>query len=319
MAKPLIQLLINGEEFLALRHLARVEKQLIDPSLKDFNYQRLSARDVSGAQLVDLLKTLPMMADTRLVVLTDLESFKKQDLEVLGKYFDAPCDTTHFIMMATKIDKRTSFYKNFIKAGEVFEFKPLYANQIPQFISKECQTMGLGIGPGCAERLSDVVGTNLMSILSELEKLSLYVWPDKKISLKHVNELVSAGVIENIFKITDYISQKNIYEAQVLYTKMREQGEPVIRTMALVISHFRKLLLIKACLQKQMGQHQLSSQLGINPYFLKTYLAQSRQFEMNGLKKIYEKAMTTSYQLRTVNLSAHTLFEGFLQEVCVGM
>jgi DNA polymerase III subunit delta len=318
MTTPVIQLLINNEEFLLLRHLRRLENDLIDEATKDFNYAKVSAHDLCGAHLVDQFNTLPMMSETRLLIVTDVSSYRKQDLDVLTAYFENPVSTTHIILIADKIDKRTSFYKKIKKTGEIFEFKPLYPNQVPAFILKEAGSMGLKLAPGCAEYLSDAVGTNLMTVVGELEKLAIFVLPEKNVTLAQLNALVSVGLVDNVFKITSLIAGKKYHELHNLYMRMKEQGEPVIRLMALIISHFRKLLLLKEAQKKGVGQNELPHLLGVNPYFMKDYLSQARLFALSDLKTIYESLMTTSYQLRTVNISSHTLFESFLQKVCVG-
>ncbi|MBU0505236.1 DNA polymerase III subunit delta [bacterium] len=318
MTTPVIQLLINNEEFLMLRHLHRLEKSLIDEATKDFNFAKVSAQDLCGAHLVDQFNTLPMMAETRLLIVTDVSVYRKQDLDVLTTYFENPVPTTNIILITDKVDKRTGFYKKIKKCGEIFEFKTLYSNQVPAFIINEAGSMGLKLAPGCAEHLSSVVGTNLMTVVSELEKLTLYVWPEKTVTLKQLNELVSLGLVENIFTISSLIAGKKYYELRNLYMRMKEQGEPVLRLMALIINHFRKLILLKEAQKQGVNQNELPHLLGVNPYFMKDYLTQARLFALSDLKNIYENLMTTSYQLRTINISSNTLFESFLQKVCVG-
>lgn len=315
MTTPVIQLLLNGEEFLLQRHLKRLFKKLIDPATRDFNFERVSARDRTGEQLVGAFQTLPMMADSRTVVVDDFETFKKDDLEALSSYFQNPNPQTHVILIADKIDKRTGFYKKFAKVGEVIEFKAPYANKVPAFIQQEAQTMGLLLEPGCADVLAEAVGTNLMSLVGELEKLKLYVHPGKNVTRKQVSDLVSTGLVSNVFAITNLIGQKRYHEVHKIYVRMKEQGEPVIRIVALVINHFRKLMLTKSF---RGGEKELASLLGVHPFFVKDYSSQAQKFSEEGLKGIYKGLMELSVGLRSVGASSETLFQGFLQGVCVG-
>ena len=101
-----------------------------------------------------------------------------------------------------------------------------------------------------------------------------------------------------------------------LFHRFHEQGEPVVRTVSLIISHFRKLLLLKEA-QTQKTSEPLEKILGVHPFFVKDYLSQAKAFTQNDLRKIFTNLMSLSENMRSSNMSQETLFENFLQNVCV--
>lgn len=324
MKSPVIQLIVNNEDFLTRRHLDKIIQRLVDPETRDFNFDHLSARDISVDQFIAILKTLPMMSPSRLVVIKDFDVYLKSSdktktntkTEALINYFKDPNPQTHVIMVAEKADKRTSFIKQFSKTGEIREFKPLYSNQIPQFIDQEAKELGLTLEPGCAEFMAETIGTNLMSVISELSKLGLFVLPEKKIFRQHVKDLVTSGLVENVFMITNLIGQKKYAEVFKLYSRMKEQGEPIIKLIALIINHFRKLLKTRAVMQSSQRQDagQLAQQLGVHRFFVKDYVNQAKRFSTYDLNRVYQKLMGLSVGIRSNGPSPETLFESFLQE-----
>lgn len=319
MSSPVIQLLISGEDFLCRRHLDAQLKKLVDPSMKDFNFERLSAREVKAEWIINSLNTAPMMAEHRVIVVDDLEALSKEDQEKLAGYFQNPNPQTHLFLVGEKVDKRTAFFKALEKTADVVEFKPIYENQLPRFVMEEARRLSLTIDASAATLLASLVGRDLGSLVSELEKLALFVHPEKTIRERHVIDLVSAGLVDNIFQITNLIGSKKYAAAHALMTRMQEQGEAVVKVVALVINHFRKLLLAKSHLEKNPGDSQALPQiLGVPSFFVKDYTGQIRLFSDDELKRIYQRLMDVSVQIRSTGASAETCFDAFLQRVCLG-
>lgn len=313
MTKPVLQLLIRGDDFLFQRHFSRLIQDIVDPDLKDFNFDRCSASQMSAEKLISLFETQPWLGSCRTVVVDDIEQYKKEDWDRLTGYIKDPNPSTNLILIGAQIDKRTTFYKTFIQNGELYEFRPPYDNQIPAFLCDEAKRMGLKLEAGGAELLIEVAGTNLMSLVNELEKLKIYIHPKLHVTKGHISELVSSGVLKNIFEITNLIGQRRYFQARTLYLKMLEQGEPVIKIIALIVGHFRRLMFIK----DSAANTQLASLIGVPPFFVKEYERQSSRFTKENLIDIYQKLMMLSVQIRSVGPTDATLFETFLQQVCL--
>lgn len=313
MSGALCQILVKEDEFLFNRHYKKILEKVIDKDSKDFNFDLVSAREISTEKLLTILQTQPWMSPFRTVVLEDIESFNKSDWEALLSYVQNPSPTTHFILIGTKIDKRIAFFKAFVKIGGIFEFKTPYDNQIPGLIKNEAREMGLRLEEGCAELLVEIAGTNLLSLITELEKLETYIHPGKTVTKKHVADLVCAGILSNVFLISKLLAEKRYFETAEIYSKLEQQGEVVQRLVPILVAHFRKLLLLKSSGDRMNS----ASLLGVPPYFLKEYEEQARGFTGDHLKKIYKKLMRLSIDLRSLPVSGSTLFGSFIQDTCL--
>lgn len=315
MAKIIKQLLICGEDYLLERHLKRVLSQIVDSATRDFNFEKYSAKDVSISQSLEKIKTFPMMADSRVVVIENFDHYKAEDLEKMLPVLkeDLP---THMIFIASKTDKRTKFYKTFSQCGEVIEFKKPYRNQLADFLRQEAKVLKVDLEVGVAELMVELVGTDLMSLIQELEKLSLYALPEKKVTKKDVQELVAQGLVDNIFELGNLIGQKKLSEASQLFERMIEQGEPVIKIVSLIIGHFRKILLTKENSTSRSPQ-PLAQLLKVPAFFTKDYEKQARLFPLPELRKVYRTLMQLSEELRFSRIDRNLLFLNFIQHVGV--
>lgn len=318
---PLRQLLINGEDFQCERHLKRLIEKCVDVSTKDFNFDKIPAENKKVDALIDLMNTTPMMADRRTVIVQDFEEFNKEALEKLAGYFKKPAEQTDVILLAQKIDKRTAFYKAFQKCGEIIEFKPLYDNKLPEFVASEAKLLGVFLEPGAAELLAELVGNNLMSLVSEIEKLGLYVGTKSVVTRSHISELIGRGLVNNVFVIGNLIGTKKIAPLMETYNQLVQQGEAPARLLGLVVTHFRRLLLAQSFAEKTRGQFapaDIASLLGVHPFFAKDYVTQTKLFKSEKLKHLYRDLMKVSTDLRSSRVKDTTLVESFFQRACLG-
>lgn len=316
MLKAIRQFIIGEDAFLLRRHLDPLLTKLVDPSLKDFNFEKISAATVPAARMIESILTVPMMADFRTLVVDDFQSYGKDELDALIPIFKKQDVPTHIILIAAKFDKRLSFYKAFAQQGDVIELKKPYANQIPSLLLQEAKALQLSLETGVAETLIDLVGPDLFTLTSELEKLKIYVHPRERISRQDVNDIVAPGMIDNVFLLGTLLGQKNLAKANSVFKQMIEQGESPVKLVAMVIGHFRKILLTRQCLDQGARAPQLEDVLKIPGFFVKEYVEQARRFSLSEAKILYGHLMELSENLRSTGLSKMSLVENFFQQVC---
>lgn len=311
-----IQLLINEEEFLCRRYLDHTLAQLVEPETRDFNFDRLSLRETPFEKILSLLQTPPMMAQQRIVVVEDCEEISKKEEEAFEKYLESLNPQTVCLLITKKIDKRTTFYKKLKTVALIQEFKKPYPNQLPQFVQEQAKRLSISLAPGVAQILIEIAGQDLSGLVMELEKLRIYIAPKTQITKEDVLALSSQGLVDNIWDLTSALGKKDFAASLNLFRRILEQGNPVIALAAMVITHFRKLL-IAVEYKDQPANEPLEKILGVHPYFVKDYEKQARGFSAAQLKKLYQKLMRLSEDLRSAPVAKELLFTNFLTEVCV--
>lgn len=309
-----IQLVINEEDFLTSRHVKKILKEWVDPAIKDFNFEHCSLREHALAKILTSLKTPPMMADTRTVVVDDLEILKKEDEEQLVRYFENPNPGTRLLLLTRKIDKRTALYKILIRVAKVYEFKRPYPNRVPEFIVQEANNLSLTLENGVAPLLAELVGGDLMSLVSELEKLKLFIHPQTRIRREHVTQLVGTGLVDQVWALGEKVARRDLNGSLELVRRMLEQGEAPIAIVALLVSQFRKVFLAQNHALRRLPQ-PLESLLGVPTFVTGEYMTQAKSFSALQLKKIFQRLMRLSEDLRRSGVSSPTLLNDFVQGV----
>lgn len=91
----------GSEAILKDEALATLVTELLDPSLRDFNLDLLSAQQLDPDQLAGACATLPMMAERRVVVVRDIEAWKRKSKakQAAVAYLQQPSPDTVLVMV----------------------------------------------------------------------------------------------------------------------------------------------------------------------------------------------------------------------------
>lgn len=338
MTEIVRQIVLREDAFLADRHVKRLLGKIVEPDARDFDFERVSAKALPPDALAGKLLTAPMMASSRTLVVDDFEAYfragsskskasedgddadesgERKDLAPLIAALKREGVPTNAVFIAAKIDKRTAFYKTFLKCGEILEFKAPYDDKVPGIVAQEASAMGIKLEPGVAELLVATAGTDLMTLVGELEKLSIYAHPETVISRRHVQDAVGTGPVDDVFALGNFLGERRFYEAGRLFRRMIEEGEPLVVVVGMVVAHFRKLTLAREAQSAPRGGIPLAQLLKTNPYFVRDYENQAKRFHLDELKKIYGRLMRLSEEIRRSSMDKALLFENFLQAVCL--
>jgi DNA polymerase-3 subunit delta len=181
---------------------------------------------------------------------------------------------------------------------------------------REARELGLNCEAGTCELLVETAGTDLMTLVNELEKLQVYAHPEVKLTRSHVQDAVGQGLVDNVFELTSLLGMRDFAGVNSLFRRMMEQGEAPIMITALVIGHFRKLLLVESSFDK--GSSLTPKQiLGNGAYFFPQYQAQARKFPPGKLTRTYTRLMRLSEDLRSSRVDKEILFQDFLLDACL--
>ncbi len=159
--------------------------------------------------------------------------------QVGAKYIAELCsaasDDSVLILVMPKLDmanKNTAWLKKIKQTGEVCELKPVYANQLAQWIAQRASAKGLQLDPQAAMLLADMTEGNLLATDQELEKLALSVEPGTLLNLEQIEQSISrssrfthylladaclAGQLKRAHKILQGLQQEGMVPVQILY------------------------------------------------------------------------------------------------------
>lgn len=156
------------------------------------------------AAVADELRTLPFLADRRVVVIRDADPFVQAHREALERYIEHPAPTGTLILDCRSFPKTTRLYKAASAAGgELIECRKMNASGAVDFVLERVRAGGKRIASGAASRLIDLVGVEQGILAGEVEKLCLYIGQRGEISDDDVSAIVGSSREEKVFAVMD--------------------------------------------------------------------------------------------------------------------
>lgn len=313
---PTLCYLYGEESFLIERASRMLLDKAIDNSLKDFNLNVYFGNESKGVDIVDSAQTLPMFADRRAVLVKRAEQLKSEALEVLLPYIQNPANSTCLLLTGTKIDQRKKFFAELKKNGVMVEYKRIYEDKLPGFIQGEALVRGKPIESAAAELLAMLVGNNLQELSSQIEKLIAYVGSKTRISVEDVKVIASDSKAFDAFELARYLGLKDLDNAlKSLNALFLNEREASLKITGALSQHFRQLWRVRELLDKKVVQADIAREAKINPYFLKSYLQEAKNFKRKDLLNIFDRIYNCDVASKTGG-DPYTLMHGLVMGVC---
>ena len=144
----------------------------VDPSTRDFNLEQRRGAELDAEGLDSLLRTPPMLAVRRVVVIREPEKLKKDARKLLDSYLARPASDTVLLLVsptAVKTDRGID------ERSTSVEFPPLTGDRVPKWVTYQAESLlGRTITPDAVTLLVEAVGSDLPQLAMELEKLASY-------------------------------------------------------------------------------------------------------------------------------------------------
>ena len=229
---------------------------------------------------------LSMFDDKKCIVISDcifLTSKEKDSINIdkLLRYIKNPNEKTIIIFSLNeeKLDERKKITKELKKCCEVFAFNKKDNKNIISIIMENLNKENYDIESAALNELLIRCENNKDTILNELEKLKMYKISDKKIKLNDVITVVPKSLENNIYKLTNAISDKNKNEIFRIYKELIESKTDEFIIIGLLESQFRLFLSIKVLLEDGKNQYEINEILKEHPYRIQLGIKESTKFK----------------------------------------
>ena len=248
-------------------------KHIIVDEEKVFNQKIFYGKDTNVFNLIDVLKSFPMMGDRQLIILREAQELDQ--LDKLVDYLLNPVSTTVFVVcyktsQKKKIDKRKKWVKLFMEKGVVTECKKIYENKISYWLQSYLLDRGVKIEKKAEALLIDFLGNDLSKITNAINKLADIV-DEGVITFIDVQKHVGMHREYNNFELQSAVAVKNAQKLVLIVDYLISdsknfQPQPII---GLLFSFFSKLLIMHSISNRD--DKSIAEVIKVHPYFLKEY------------------------------------------------
>jgi DNA polymerase III subunit delta len=294
------------------------EHNILPESEASFNLTVFYGRDADWAAVINACRRYPMFAERQVVLLKEAQHMK--DIDKLEGYIDNPLTSTVFVVSYKdkKVDARTKFAKLLKQKGEVVTTKKLYDNQLPQWAAEMVERHGLSINQKALALLVDHIGNDLNRIQNEIEKLAVNLADRKTITEDDIEKYIGVSKEFNVFELQDALAKKNLAKAIriIQYFESNPKAAPIQLVLPSLYTFFSKVYMIFGA--GTNDEKMIASAVGVNPFFVKDYLAAAKQYGEMGVERTL--MLLHQYNLRSIGVhDAGTEDADLMKEMVVKM
>lgn len=274
---------LGGDEPYFVDKLAKlIEKKALNPGEESFNKAVMYGADAKAGKLLSELKSFPMMATRRLVMLKEAQRFPKNEWTKLEPYLQQPVQSTVFVITfkGKDLDGRSKVVKSIQKNGVFFKAKRMYDNQVPPWIQNYIESRGYTVRPDALRILGTYLGTNLGLIESEIEKIFLYMRndPGKEVTAQIVYEMINIDKDFNVFELMNSLGARDHAKSHFIINQMMRNVKDHPPTL-IVFQLFQFFSKLYRCQSKRLSDpNAISRELGIPPFIARQYSSAVRNY-----------------------------------------
>ena len=247
--------LLQGEDDVEKSALASEFVALVDEGLQAFNVERIHAGDMTTgdrladgvAALIDAVRTLPMMAPRRIVIVFQADAMltPKRESETAARALDRleaalmePEPQTTLVLVAGTIDRRSRIYKLLAKQATLVDCgAPDDVSGAERWVRARVAAAGVEIEPAGARVLAVLAGFperpradgktgNVKRLRGDVDRLLLYALGQKRISVADVREVAGPAALQDDWAMTNAIEQGQAGAALRQLALMLDAGAP---------------------------------------------------------------------------------------------
>lgn len=237
----------------------------------------------------------------------------EKELAAFLKYLQQPSPDVAVVIAPGKVDMRQKFWKEIAAAAYTVSFN-LTEGDRKAIFDEKLQSSGLAFAPDARAWMEErfvgkdtgkerVMG-NFPFFESEMNKLALYMGDNKRVTMADVEECMSAPSQDNIFKLTDALAERNVDDALTTLESLRAQGSPCLMVMGMIVSNFRKLLIVRSGRDQRLRDDEIMARAGMkSPWQLNKLTNQARKISVEQLMRIIFHLSRADIRMKSVGLN----------------
>lgn len=274
-----------------------------DPEMLSLNTTLLGGK-ASFAELQGACDAMPFLSRVRVVIVEDMfaGTTDKALLDKLESYLPSLPETTRLFFLETgdlPDSHRIVKLAGKDKRGHVRRFDLPQGGELDRWIRGHVESSGGRIAPQAVQMLAVNVGSDLLALRHEIEKLVLYKGPEGTIEAADVQLLSPYAAEASIFDLVDALGSRQPAQVATLFQKKLDEGADPFYLFSMFIRQFRLLIQTRSLLDGGERVAGIADQLKLRPFVAEKLVRQARGFSLPQLEHIYRRLLQIDVETKT--------------------
>jgi DNA polymerase-3 subunit delta len=314
---------LEGEEsLLASEATTAILDAALPPAGRDFNLGTFSGDDDNGRQFLAQARSFPFLAERRVVLVRRFDKLLLKDREEdeFLAYLKDPAATTVLVLVAAKLDRRTTLAKAVERHAQLVACEFPEA-ELPGWVKARFAARQVAVTEGAIHLLVELAGPGLLDLSNEVDKVLARYPEAKRIEESHVEATVDRHRLESVFATKRVFRPDNVTEFMQTVDRILESGSEgeVFGLLGFMAWQVNLLLRIRLMLDRGTSRAgDIAARLKKNPWQVEQTIPQARQFTQAQLRLWQRNLQRAELQMKSQSLPERWLFERALLHSFLG-
>ena len=271
-------------------------------------------------ELLAIARTLPLFAASQIIQVKGALKLKENQAKRLGEYLESPSSSTFLIFTVGALDKddrKRKIYQVLAQGTKLVEVLSWSETEIRARVGGRLKKSGIQIAEEALGFLMEAVGNDVGRISNEIEKLTLLVGEEKRITLTHVMDSLGYSRQHSVFEFIDALSAKDKIRALQLANEFISDSSQVLQVISLMHRQLRQLIQMKE-LSKKMSAGELARQIGmygVPPFIVERRLQQSEHFSYRTLIQAIRQLGMLDDRIKRSSIDSRLFMEQLIHQL----
>ncbi len=325
--KPLY--FLHGPEEHMKREFVR---ELVQAALPDaertFNLDLLHGDEFDPYAFDDRLQSFPLFAARRVVVLRNFEALSVSNRERVIERAGTLPESLTLVIESNDEKLSTAGHKKLAavasRFGVAFAFAPLDESETLERVLSRFRREGVAIEPEALDLLVESVGTQLMDLSNEVDKILLSAGESKTVTRDGVAAVVGKYRAESLFSLLDGVAVAAPATTLSRVSSLLDAGEEPVFLVAMMLRRVVSLLEVRHVISERgravSSERSLAETIAAtqSPYFAGKLREQALRVAPAALETLLANLRWTDLKLKTTNLDPKCLIEESVLAAHVG-
>ncbi len=301
----MISVFYGKNDFSIDAEISKIRLTVTPEEVREVNSLSLMENTVTKSEFLSAVLTVPFMANKRVVIVSNLIS-KLNSKKVLDdsewsdivEQLKLVPDSTDLVFREYDFDKRNYLFKKISNLCDIRHFPLLRPNELKQWVTDKVNNMGMTIDLKAVNLIVDFIGSDLRTIDSELNKLSLYS-DEGLITESDVQVMVAYVKDQSIFRLVDLALEGRNSEALKITQILLNYGSSPNMIVRMMQRQLRLLLIASDLRKRNIKTSEFSQRLSLSGYPLQKTLEMERRFAFSKLLEIYNLILNSDIRVRS--------------------
>jgi len=314
--KDFIFVVYGEERYFCDQMVHMIEKRFLESSSdRNLNYQQFYGAESTLSEIISACLAFPMFADRKVVVVKDFDKLKIDDKESFLKYIDRPQKKTILVLSTDKWET-TKFHSQILNSVVSVRCKNLTSGELYDWVEHRFHIAKVEVEKRSITFLIENIGTNVLRLNLEIEKIINYLGPGKKLNVDILSQLTGFTRDVNIFNFQRSLGLRDLKTSLKIGIRLLEQGEHLAGIIPMLFIFFRRIWVVQHLRAQNYSQSQILDKMSGSRFVYQDVFESAPKFSHTHLLQIFEKLQQADIELKSTQKSPGSILTMLCYFIC---